>query len=80
MDGEMARAAAYIGAAIIMGLGTLGPALAQGMIASKALEKMVQYPEGGTKMRNTLMISLALVESIAIYVLVVAIMLILRVN
>lgn len=78
MDGEMARAAAYIGAAIVMGLGTLGPALAQGMIASKALEKMVQYPEGGAKMRNTLMLSLVLVESIAIYVFIVALLLVFR--
>ena len=39
------KMAAYFGAAFAMGIGTIGPALGQGLIASKAVESMGKYPE-----------------------------------
>ena len=44
-----AQAAAFLGAAIAMGVGSLGPALGQGMIGQKACEGVGKYPESYTK-------------------------------
>lgn len=66
------KAAAFIGAAFAMGFGSLGPALGQGMIGSKACESMGKYPESAGKIRTTMMIAMGLVETAAIYALLIA--------
>lgn len=71
-----AQAAAFVGAAIAMSIGTVGPAIAQGMIGAKACENVGKYPESYSKIRMTMIISMALVETCAIYVLIIAIMVI----
>ncbi len=71
------KVAAYLGAAIVMGIGSLGPALGQGMIAAKAVENMGKYPESANKIRTTMFLALGIVETSAIYAFVVAMMLIL---
>jgi F-type H+-transporting ATPase subunit c len=80
MDGSegfyYAKAASFIGAAIAMGLGSIGPALGQGMIGTKACEKIGQYPESSDKIRNTMIIALAIVESSAVYALLISMFLI----
>jgi F-type H+-transporting ATPase subunit c len=70
------KMAAYFGAAIAMGLGTLGPALGQGAAASKALESMGKYPEMANKVRVTMFLVLTFIETSAIYAFVIALMLI----
>jgi F-type H+-transporting ATPase subunit c len=60
---------------IVMGLGTLGPALAIGMIASKASEAIGRNPEAAPKIQTAMILSLAFAEAIAIYGLVVALIL-----
>ena len=68
MDGIFyAKAAAYIGAAITMGFGSLGPALGQGLIGMKACENLGKYPETADKLRTTMFLALGVVESSAIY-------------
>ena len=62
------------GAAIV--LGTAVPALAEGKAAQKALEGMARQPEAAGDLRTTLLISMALLESTAIYVLLVVLILI----
>lgn len=77
MDGVFyAKAAACIGAALAMGIGTIGPALGQGMIGKKACESIGKYPESAQKIRTAMMLALALVESSAVYALIVALLLI----
>ena len=71
-----AKAAAYIGAAIAMGIGSLGPALGQGMIGAKACENIGKYPESYGNIRMTMMIAMGFVESSAIYCLIIALVLI----
>lgn len=71
------KMAAYIGAAIAMGIGTIGPSIGQGLIGSKALESMGKYPEMSNKIRTTMMIALGIVETSPIYAFVVAMILIL---
>lgn len=73
MDGIFyAKAAAFIGAAITMGFGSLGPALGQGIIGMKACENIGKYPESANKIRQTMMMALIIVESSAIYCLLIS--------
>ncbi len=71
-----AQAAAFLGAAIAMGVGSIGPALGQGMIGQQACKGVGKYPESYTKIRMTMIIAMGLVETAAIYAFIVAIMLI----
>lgn len=72
MEGEYAKAAAFLGAAIAMGVGAIGPALGQGLIGMKACENIGKYPDSAGKIRTTMMIAMGLVETSAIYALMVA--------
>jgi F-type H+-transporting ATPase subunit c len=71
-----AKAAAFLGAAIAMGVGSIGPALGQGLIGTKACESVGKYPESADKVRMTMMIAMAIVESSAIYAFLIALLLI----
>jgi F-type H+-transporting ATPase subunit c len=57
-------------------LGTIVPALVEGRAVVKALEGMTRQPEVAGQLRTTLLISMALLESTAIYVLLVMLILI----
>lgn len=57
-------------------LGTAIPALAEGRAVVKALEGITRQPEVAGQLRTTLLISLALLESTAIYCLLIALILI----
>lgn len=71
-----AKAAAFLGAAIVMGIGSLGPAIGQGMIGAKACENIGKYPESSNRISFTMTIAMTFVESSAIYALLIAILLI----
>jgi len=62
-----AKAAAFIGAAFIMGLGTIGVAIGQGLIGSKACENIGKYPQNSSDIRNLAIAALVFVESSALY-------------
>jgi F-type H+-transporting ATPase subunit c len=57
-------------------LGTAIPALVEGRAVVKALESIARQPESAGDIRTTLLISMALLESTAIYVLLVLLILI----
>jgi len=76
---EYAKAAVFVGAAIAMGIGTVGPSLAQGMIGSRACENIGKYPESSSKIRTTMLIAMGLVETCAIYAMIVALIVIYRI-
>lgn len=61
--------------AIIMTLGTIAPALAIGMLASKGLEAIGRNPEAAGKIQTNMILGIAFAEAIAIYALVVALIL-----
>lgn len=61
-----------IAAAVAIGLGALGPALAIGMLAGKGLEAVGRNPEAAQKVQTAMILSIAFAEAIAIYALVVA--------
>ena len=61
--------------AIAIVLGTLTPAIVEGRAVLRALDGMTRQPEAATDLRGTLIISMALLESTAIYVLLVCLVL-----
>lgn len=66
------EAAKYIGAAIAIGLGAIGPAVGEGMIASRAMEAIGRNPEASGKISPLMFVGMAITESTGIYALVVA--------
>lgn len=56
-------------------LGGIAPALAIGMMGSKAVEAIGRNPEAAAKIQNNLILGFAFAEAIAIYALVVALIL-----
>jgi F-type H+-transporting ATPase subunit c len=56
-------------------LGTITPALVEGRAVIKALDGMTRQPEAANNLRGTLIISMALLESTAIYVLLICLVL-----
>ena len=66
------KAAAFIGSAITMGIGCVGPALGQGLIGMKACENIGKYPESADKIRTTMIIALSIVESSAVYCVIIS--------
>ncbi len=58
--------------ALTIGIGSIAPALAIGMIASKAMEAIGRNPEASGKVFVPMLIACAFAEAIAIYALVIA--------
>jgi len=61
--------------AVAIVLGTIIPAWVEGRAVLKALDGMIRQPEVADQLRATLLISMALLESTAIYVLLVCLIL-----
>jgi len=59
-------------AGIGMGLGSLGTGIGQGLAIKSAVEGVARNPGASGKILTTMMIGLAMIESLAIYVFVVA--------
>ena len=68
--------AAAIAAGIAIGIAAAGCGLGQGRAAAAALEGIARNPSASDKLFTPMIIGLALIESLAIYALVIAIMLI----
>lgn len=62
-------------AGLTMALGSLGPALGEGRAVSSALEAMARQPDSASTITRTLFVGLAMIESTAIYCLVIALVL-----
>jgi ATP synthase F0 subunit c len=65
-------AASVIAAGLSVGLAAIGPGIGQGSAAGQALEGIARQPEAEGKIRGTLLLSLAFMEALTIYGLVVA--------
>ncbi len=64
----------FIGAAVAIGLGALGPGLAIGNLVGRAMEALGRNPEAQPVIQTNMILGIAFAEAIAIYALVVAIM------
>lgn len=65
-------AISVLGACICMGIGSLGSALGEGQAASAALQAMAQQPDEASRIRSTMFVCLAMLETTALYALLIA--------
>eukprot|EP01041_Mallomonas_annulata_P000025 gene25-28_t len=65
---SIVSAASVIAAAIAVGFAGIGPGIGQGNAAGQAVEGIARQPEAEGKIRGTLLLSLAFMESLTIYV------------
>jgi F-type H+-transporting ATPase subunit c len=65
-------------AALAIALGAMLPALAMGRAIAQALDALARQPEAERSITRTLFIGLAMIESLAIYVLVVVLIILFR--
>ncbi len=70
--------ASTIVAGLAIALGTFFPALAMGRAISQALDALARQPEAEKAISRTLFIGLAMIESLAIYCLVVVLIILFR--
>jgi F-type H+-transporting ATPase subunit c len=61
-----------LAAGLAIGLGAIGPGIGIGIIGGKALEAMGRNPEVADNIRTNMILAIVFAESIAIYALVVA--------
>lgn len=71
MDIEVAK---MFAAAIAIGLGVIGPAIGQGLMASRAMEAIGRNPSIEGSIFSKLVIAMAITESLGIYALVIALL------
>jgi F-type H+-transporting ATPase subunit c len=74
--GTLITLVTIIGSTVGIVVGALTPAIVEGRAVLKALDGMTRQPEVAGDLRTTLLISMALLESTAIYVLLVILVLI----
>lgn len=67
-----------VSAALAVAIGMMLPALAMGKAISQALDALARQPEAEKPIMRTLFIGLAMIESLAIYVLVVVLIILFR--
>ena len=72
----MIGVASIVMAAFCMAIGSIAPALGEGKAVAQALAAIAQQPDESATISRTLLIGLAMIESIAIYCFVIAIVLI----
>ena len=61
-------------AGVVIALGTMLPAIAMGRAISSALDALARQPEAEKTITRALFIGLAMIESLAIYCLVIALL------
>lgn len=77
-SGDLKSLAIALGAAFAIGIGALGGALGQGKAAAAALEGIARNPGAAGKITTPMIIGLALIESLVIYSLIVALLMVFK--
>ncbi len=72
MDPELVS---IIGAVVAVSIASIGPALAEGRSVAAAMDAIARQPEAAGPISRTLFVGLAMIETMAIYGLVVALLL-----
>ena len=68
--------ASVITAGLTIAIGSIGPALGEARAAAEALRAIAQQPDEADTITRTLFVAMALIESTAIYALVISLILI----
>jgi len=71
-DFALIAAVSIVTAGLSVAFGAIGPALGEGRAAAAALAAIAQQPDSASTLSRTLFVSLAMIESTAIYCFVVA--------
>ncbi|WP_280550153.1 MULTISPECIES: F0F1 ATP synthase subunit C [unclassified Halomonas] len=71
-DAALIAAVSILAAGLTVSFGAIGPALGEGRAAAAALNAIAQQPDSASTLSRTLFVSLAMIESTAIYCFVVA--------
>ncbi len=71
-DLALIAAVSILTAGLSVAFGAIGPALGEGRAAAAALAAIAQQPDSASTLSRTLFVSLAMIESTAIYCFVVA--------
>jgi len=64
-----------IGAVVAVSFGAIGPALAEGRAIAAAMDALARQPDAANTISRTLFVGLAMIETMAIYCLVIALLL-----
>jgi F-type H+-transporting ATPase subunit c len=70
-----AKIISIIAAAFAISIGSIGPALAEGKAVAAAMDAIARQPEAAGVISRTLFVGLAMIETMAIYCLVIALLL-----
>ncbi len=70
--------ASTIVAGLAIAIASIGPGLAMGRVISQALDSLARQPESEASITRMLFIGLAMIESLAIYVLVIVLVILFR--
>ena len=65
-------AASILGACLCMGIGSIGSAIGEGNAAASALSAMAQQPDEASRIRSTMFVTIAMIETTALYALLIA--------
>ena len=63
----------FLGAALAIGLGAIGPGIGIGLLAGRAMEALGRNPDARGPIQQNMILAIAFAEAIAIYALVVAV-------
>ena len=75
LDATLIAVASIVTAGLTIAIGSLGPAFGEARAAAQALASIAQQPDEADTITRTLFVSLAMIESTAIYCFVVAMIL-----
>lgn len=64
--------AKFIAIGFMMGIGMMGPALAQGYMGAKGCESIGKYPESAGNVRSLVFMGMVFIESASVYILLIA--------
>ncbi len=72
---QWVKVASALAAGLCMGMGSMGPSLAQGMIGAKACESIGKKPENTNAIVRTMLVAMTFAESSSIYALLISLIL-----
>lgn len=74
MTDNLIQVISILAAALAVGMGSIGPALAEGRAVAAAMDAIARQPEAAGTLSRTLFVGLAMIETMAIYTLVIALL------
>ncbi|HEY8594935.1 MAG TPA: F0F1 ATP synthase subunit C [Devosiaceae bacterium] len=71
---DLVQMTSVAAAAVAVGLGAIGPGLGEGRAVAAAMDAIARQPEAAGTISRTLFVGLAMIETMAIYCLVIALL------